>query len=287
MGFNTTAIRFFLSVRTEIAENPKTLVLGRQTFTPTLWLLFQLSRKKLVKEWKKISYIDDFLECLGVNNVDYLDFSSYEGANILQDLGQPVSQNLVNIYDLVVEAGTLEHVPDFVTALSNAKSMVKVGGDLLIIAPANNFLGHGFYQLSPEIFHQALSLDQGFKIKYSILHIEGPFGGRWFNTPLSSDINQRLNITTKNATYICIVAQKISIKNTKVGYQSDYEAAWSARNRLSRLGSVYLRASYPVQRIMTLLILNHKYERKRRKFLKKLPVRGALRLPLIQKFKLK
>lgn len=285
MGFNTTAIRFFLSTNTEFEENPKTLVLGHQNFTPTLWLLSQLKRKQLVKEWKKLSYVDDFLECSGINRVDYLDFSPYEGANILHDLGQPVPQNLIDAYDLVIDAGTLEHVPDFLTALSNTKKMVRVGGSLFIIAPANNFLGHGCYQLSPEIFHRALAFDQGFKIEYSILHIEGFFGGRWINIPNSSDINQRLNISTKNATYICIVAKKISNNATKVGNQSDYEAAWTEGNQISHLGSLYLRASYPVQRILNLLILNPKYAWKSRQLMERLPVQGVLRLPSLQKFK--
>ena len=285
MGFNTSAIRFFLATNNEFAENPKTLILGHQTFAPTLWLLFQLKRKKLVKEWKKLNYIDDFLECSGIQKVDYLDFSSYEGATILHDLGQPIPQNLSEVYDLVIDAGTLEHVPDFLTALSNTKKMVKIGGSLLIIAPANNFLGHGCYQLSPEIFHRALALNQGFKIQYSILHVEGFFGGRWINIPDSSDINQRLNVTTKNATYICILAKKISNNAEKVGNQSDYEYAWTVGNQTSRLGSLYLSASYPVQRILNLLVINRKYAWKARKLMARMPVQGVLRIPSVQKFR--
>jgi hypothetical protein len=283
MGFNPTAIRFFLSTNSEFAKNPKTLVLGHQAFTPTLWLLFQLKRKQLVKEWKKLSYIDDFLECSGIQRVDYLDNSSYEGANILHDLGQPVPQYLVDTYDLVMDAGTLEHVPDFLTALSNTKKMVKVGGYLFIIAPANNFLGHGCYQLSPEIFHRALALDQGFKIEYSILHVEGFFGGRWISIPDSSNISMRLNVYTKNATHVCIVAKKISSSTAKIGNQSDYENVWSFGKRISLFGSLYLRASYPVQRILNLLILNRKYAYKSKQFTKRLPVQGVLRLPSLQK----
>ncbi|TRZ75817.1 MAG: hypothetical protein D4R94_06035 [Chitinophagaceae bacterium] len=285
MGFNTSAIRFFLATNSEFAENPKTLILGHQTFAPTLWLLFELKRKKLVKEWKKLKYIDDFLKCSGIQKVDYLDFSSYEGATILHDLGQPIPHNLVEVYDLVIDAGTLEHVPDFLTALSNTKKMVKIGGSLLIIAPANNFLGHGCYQLSPEIFHRALALDQGFKIDYSILHVEGFFGGRWINIPNSSDINQRLNVTTKNATYICILAKKTSNNDEKIGNQSDYESAWTEGNKISRLGSLYLNASYPVQRILNLLVINRKNVWKERKLMERIPVQGVLRLPSIQRFK--
>lgn len=286
MGFNATAIRFFLSLRTEFAEDPKTIVLGHQSFTPTLWLLFQMKRMQLVKEWKRIDYIDDFLACSGIHNVDYLDFSPYEGANILHDLGQPLTRNLMKAYDLVIDAGTLEHIPDFLAALSNVKKMVKVGGYLLIIAPSNNFLGHGFYQLSPEIFHRALSLDQGFRIEYSILHVEGILGGRWFHVPSSTEINQRLNIKTKKATFICIAAKRVSSKSTKVGNQSDYEVAWTTSNRVSRLGTLYLKASYPVQRILTLTILNRKHARQGRKFVKRLTAQGPLRLPSMQKFDL-
>ena len=287
MGFNTTAIRFFLATNSEFAKYPRTLVLGHQNFTPTLWLLFQLKRKRLVSEWKKLKYIDDFLECAGIRNVDYLDFSAYEGANILHDLGQPIPQTLVGNYDLVVDAGTLEHVPDFLTALSNTKKLVKIGGFLFIIAPANNFLGHGCYQLSPEIFHRSLAREQGFQIEYSILHVEGFFGGRWINIPNSIDINQRLNVITKKPTYVCIVAKKISENLTQIKNQSDYEVAWTVNQQVSRLGSLYLGTSYTVQRMLDLLILRRKYAWQSRMLIKTIPVQGALRLPNLQKLRSK
>lgn len=282
MGFNTTAIRFFLATRSEFKNNPKTLVLGRQNFIPSLWLLYQLNRKGLVKEWKHILYIDDFFKCAGINKLDFLDFSPYEGATIIQDLGQPISDELMNSYDLVVDAGTIEHVPDILTALSNLKKMVKIGGLLFIVAPANNFLGHGCYQLSPEIFHRALTADQGFQIKHSVLHIDGILGGRWINVPDSDDVNQRVSIKSSRTTFICIVAQKVSLTTNKIGNQSDYEEAWSGVNKTSRLGTYYLSAPYVIQVMAQKLILQKKYARRSKSALRRIPVHGLLRLPTLK-----
>ena len=282
MGFNTSAIRFFLATKSEFALNPKTLVVGHQTFRPSLFLLFALKKSGLIQKSKNVSYVDDFLKCSGIETIDFLDFSPYEGANILHDLSKPVPIELRNVYDLVIEAGTIEHIPDLLTALSNVKSLVKPGGHLLIVAPGNNFLGHGCYQLSPEIFHRALSLDQGFNIEYLAVHEESIFGGRWRRVPDSKKVNKRIDIVTRKPTYICILAKKTEEITVKVGHQSDYEAIWNNEVNASRLGSLYLKSPYAIQRITEVLLLQFKHRREMRKLLEKLSVRGILRLPNVQ-----
>jgi len=279
MGFNSTAIRFFLASKPFIPEMTNTLTLGRQSFTPTLWMLGRLKREKLISTSKRLTYADDFFRCSGVKRLDCLDFSAYEGANILHDLGDPIPSELHAKYDLVIDAGTLEHVPDFLSALKNTMAMVKVGGTLMIIAPANNFLGHGCYQLSPEIFHRVLSMDQGFKIKVSYLHEDGPFGGRWRNVQDSKVVNTRVSINTKRATFICILAARVSLKKGVVGNQSDYENLWNETPNISKLGSAYLRSPYFLQRIAYLLVLKRMYAKRSKKTIQKIRTSGFLRLP--------
>jgi SAM-dependent methyltransferase len=285
MGFDSTAIRFFLTSKSEVPENPKTLVLGRQSISPTVWLLFNLKVKKLVNDWKTLHYADDFFTCSGILNPDYLDFSPYEGANILHDLAKPLPQDHVNKYDLVIEAGTLEHVPDIQVAITNTKKALKLGGYLIAISPANNFLGHGCYQLSPEIFHRSFSPDQGFEVIYSVLHVEGPLGGRWYHVPNSSTINQRVEIHTKRATYFCILAKKVSLSNKETKNQSDYEAVWSTPPKVSRMGSVFLKSPYAVKRIISILFLKKKYKFQAKKRLVKIRKHGSLQLPDLKNFK--
>jgi SAM-dependent methyltransferase len=283
MGFNTSAIRFWLATKNEIVTNPKTLVIGRQTFRPSLFLLYAMKRRGLVKETNKISYVDDFLECSGINKLDFLDFSPYEGANVLHDLSQPISENLKNVYDLVIEAGTIEHVPDILIALNNLKSLVKAGGHLLIVAPGNQFFGHGCYQLSPEFFYRALSPDQGFWIEYFVIHEEGALGGRWRVIPDAAEVGKRIDLMTRRPTYICILAKKIETVTTKVGNQSDYEAAWNRELQTSMMGSFYLKSPYILQRIADVLILQVKHRREMNRLLTRISVQGLLRSPVLKK----
>jgi len=84
-------------------------------------------------------YADRFFkECLGVSHVNTLDYSSYEGADILHDLNQPVPANLKGRFDVVVEGGSLEHVFHFPIAIANLMQMTKVGGTIFASTVSNN-----------------------------------------------------------------------------------------------------------------------------------------------------
>jgi hypothetical protein len=103
-------------------------------------------------------YADRFFkECLGVSDVNSLDYSSYEGADILHDLNQPVPANLKGRFDAVVEGGSLEHIFHFPIAVANLMQMTKVGGTIFASTVSNNLCGHGFYQFSPELIFRAIS----------------------------------------------------------------------------------------------------------------------------------
>lgn len=64
----------------------------------------------------------------GCKNVDSIDISDYEGANILLDLNEPIPQKYENKYMAVIDGGLLEHIFDFPSAIKNVMSMVSVGG---------------------------------------------------------------------------------------------------------------------------------------------------------------
>jgi len=114
---------------------------------------------------------DDFLRVfLGVSVLSIMDYSPYEGANIVHDLNQPVPENLHSRFDAVIEAGSLEHIFNFPAAIANLMKMVKVGGSIFIAVPANNLCGHGFYQFSPEIMFRIFTQENGFEVKEVALY---------------------------------------------------------------------------------------------------------------------
>ena len=118
------------------------------------------------------------LAMLGARWVDVLDASDYDGAGLIHDLNEPIPDDWKGCYDLVYDGGTIEHVFNFPIALRNCMEMVRPGGCLLLMTPANNYFGHGFYQVSPCLYYQTLSEENGF-------HVERHAGfGGWSEEPL-------------------------------------------------------------------------------------------------------
>lgn len=70
---------------------------------------FPKSDVKPLENYKFGDYSDGFLrDFLGTITLTILDCSSYEGANIIHDLNQPVPQNLWSRSDIVIDGGSLK-----------------------------------------------------------------------------------------------------------------------------------------------------------------------------------
>lgn len=109
-------------------------------------------------------FAESFFRGLGAVTVDSMDASNFEGATLIHDLNTPVPEAWSEQYDVVYDGGTLEHVFDFPRAIANAMRMTRLGGHLILHTPANNMLGHGLYQFSPELFFRVLGPVNGFEM---------------------------------------------------------------------------------------------------------------------------
>jgi hypothetical protein len=104
------------------------------------------------------------LQSMGATNVRTADASAYEGADIVHDFNDPIDPGLHQAFDTVFDAGSLEHIFNVPGAIANEMNMVKVGGRLLSTLPANNWLGHGFYQFSQEFPYRVFTPSNGFTV---------------------------------------------------------------------------------------------------------------------------
>jgi len=93
-----------------------------------------------------------FLDSLGAESLESLDVSSYQGADIIADLNHPLAVSLLSKYDVVFDAGTLEHLFDLKTSLTNIFSLLTVGGIYYSGVVCSGWVDHGFYQFSPTFF---------------------------------------------------------------------------------------------------------------------------------------
>jgi SAM-dependent methyltransferase len=200
-------------------------------------------KRKSGKELKSIAgyafgdYSDEFLrELLGIERLSVLDFSDYEGADVIHDLNFPVPDHLISQFDAVIDAGTLEHVFNFPIAISNLMRMVKVGGRIFIATPANNQCGHGFYQFSPELMFRIFSPANGFEIDRVSMYeadypsIELSENHVVYDVNDPADVRSRVGIvSSKPVTMIVEAVKTADVPPFETPpLQSDYVATWNA-----------------------------------------------------------
>lgn len=238
MGIHTPNLDFLLKFRGRSLG--EMLILGRQGFHITPHLVdahYIAAAEALLKNYDPSAQLESFNDggfadplfiYLGATSVTTLDASPYEGAQIIHDLNQPVPRELHSRFGAVFDGGTLEHVYDIPTAFRNVTAMLKPGGLFLMATVANNFLGHGLYQFSPELLWRAFAPEAGFEIELMQLVDEAP-------TPQPIDCidsiragkRQEIRVT-HGCTLLMMAARKVSEGAAHAVYQSDYKTIWDA-----------------------------------------------------------
>lgn len=228
MGIEYNTAEFLLSLKKEEIKFDNILMIGRQSYflspkeTRMLFKKYNFSSEWTPSKEYPNNYLEDFLKELGAKNIESMDISKEEGATIIHDLNKPISSELYNKFDIVLDSGTLEHIFDVKQAICNYIKMVNIGGKLILNLPTNNFMGHGFYQFSPEFFNTILSKYNGFKIDKNIVIERSPFN-RKFNVISPSICGQRCETITFWRTEIFCIATKLFDCEINIHQQSEYE----------------------------------------------------------------
>jgi SAM-dependent methyltransferase len=175
MGIDLSVLDFVMKFRGKIAG--ETLLLGRQGMHIPREAGHPQRRiaEAILRKYDSGARFDDvagtgfyaepLFQYLGSARVLSMDASPYEGADIVHDLNRPLPPALHGKFDTVFDGGTIEHVYNPPAAFENVKQMLKIGGLFLSVNGANNHLGHGFYQFSPELMWRVFSADAGFKVE--------------------------------------------------------------------------------------------------------------------------
>jgi SAM-dependent methyltransferase len=202
----------------------KTATLGRQSINlPAKTLTRELGDKV---SWRDTSYCEPMLTAyFGASSVESYDNSDYEKATHIHDFNHPLPTS-AGEFDTVIDFGTTEHVFNVATALRNVVRLCRVGGQVLHVVPANNFCGHGFWQLSPELFFSLYSPRNGFgDTEVFVTSRKQPRSWYRVAPPHSG---YRVPLATWGKTYvICRSVRRAKVENLVV-QQSDYLAAWGA-----------------------------------------------------------
>jgi len=170
MGLNRPAIKLIAESVRDQHMNGRVLILGKQDIwgteqevirwlkesgvTPTACTV-EISRKD---DFRRLGFIQDtsLFKLLGFREAVTLDYSDYEQAEIICDLGEPLPSEVAakaGLFELVIDAGCLEHIFNLPQAMSNLHRLTAPGGVVIHISPSSNYVDHGFYMFSPTLFH--------------------------------------------------------------------------------------------------------------------------------------
>ena len=170
-------------------------------------------------------YADDLLmEHFGASAVASVDASDYEGCKYKRDLNLPLEPDFPK-FDTIVDAGSLEHVLDVSSSFENMRRCCKVGGQILHVTPTNNFIGHGFYQFSPELFYGIYNQVRGFE-QTEVFLVDHARPDVWWKV-VPPRGNWRSTAMSRNETYALVRTKKLSEEvATSEIQQPLYEALW-------------------------------------------------------------
>jgi SAM-dependent methyltransferase len=253
MGLGETGIRFLVSARARGAPFDSIVTLGRQqlqtdpgalreTLAAGRVVISQADAQRLLGEAD--GFCEPLLRFLGADTIDSMDVSPYQKATIVHDLNLPVPDSLKGRFSLVLDGGSLEHVFNFPQAITNCMDLLRVGGHFLGITPANNFMGHGFYQFSPELFFRVFCRDNGFAPPRILVSQDDWRHHQWYEVKDPESARARVTLVNSHPTYMLIQAEKVAAVPpfSSTPQQSDYVVLWvgdpgdesSAQTRHSR-----------------------------------------------------
>ncbi|MBK1636331.1 class I SAM-dependent methyltransferase [Rhodovulum adriaticum] len=240
MGIDLAAFDFLLRIVPALERKDRMVMLGRQSLHVAIPRLRNRADRLLdaycpgltleALENANGGYAEPFFQRLGFDQVDSLDYSDFEGATLVHDLNTPLPKKLHRKYDLVFDGGTLEHVFDVKTALTNAYDLLAPGGSFIGISPGNNFFAHGFYQFSPDLVFSFWKRGMGCEVPECWVLPERPRDKPWqiFDP---HETGHRVRVAGKmpaQRTYLAYVVHRPKRAKARSGVQqSDYTHRWA------------------------------------------------------------
>lgn len=266
MGLDVETTRYLIADSEKAIRGKSVLTIARQTLqmgeSELVALLkdFNISSDVIPDiDWggKRRPYADPLFSYLGASSISSMDYSDYEGADMIHDLNNPIPNEWKKRFDFVCESGSLEHIFNFPEAVKNCMEMVKVGGYFTWAGPANNFFGHGFYQFSPELMYRILSRENGYEVN-RVIAVEYDSGRRWYRVYDPAEKHDRIKLISKRQIGVIVTAKRISeeLIFRSNPQQSDYLAEWD-ENEERKMRAEKKRRSSKLRALKDYLIRNH------------------------------
>jgi SAM-dependent methyltransferase len=224
MGLDIHALNFLLIYKSKKLKD--TVTIGRQSLHLEEDTLRQFIELK--SNYKHNLFCEELLtKYFNAKKVDSIDISAFEEATIIHDMNQIIPKKYHQKFDTVINYGSLEHIFNFPVAIMNCSLMLKPGGQIFHILPANNFCGHGFYQFSPELFSSLYNKKNGYAQTDIFIGDLSDYKNIY---KVKIKKRHRINIMSKNETNLFVR----TIKNKNFSHsniqQISYLDEWSKSN---------------------------------------------------------
>lgn len=199
--------------------------------------------------WDNSTNCQTVLTLLGAERVYAADISNYENPDIIMDLNVPVDNKYHNKFDVILDAGTLEHIFNIPQALENIRLMAKPGGTIILITPASGAIDHGFYQISPTLYYDYFGIN-GFE-NFSCFILEGS-GSKGKIYKYKPDATGILTLVSKKGIAVAFFASKSTNNNLKTNmpiqglynaspyWHGESKSAYSEKKNLLKKFIIYL-----------------------------------------------
>jgi hypothetical protein len=244
MGIGIHPFNFLRYALKKSGSFGKTATIGRQNLDP--------STNQYINKISNLAEIVDYgefcekllLTHFGSVKVDSYDYSDYQGATFTYDLNMPPPSNLTGpeyLYDTIIDSGSLEHIFNIPQAFKNISNMCKIGGTILHALPANNFCGHGFWQMSPELFFSLYSEANGYT-ETEVFLAGAKDIKNWYKVKNPKNGIRRL-LTNSSKVLALVKTKKIQNISHYTVQQSDYVHIWKDSKSESNINSFTMKAN--------------------------------------------
>jgi hypothetical protein len=202
-----------------------TATIGRQAiYVPPAKLNTQVC---LSEKYGNPQYCEELLlEAFGAERVDSFDNSDYEGCTYVADFSKPLDPP--GNYDTVIDCGCIEHIYNIPQALWNISLLCKERGQILHCLPTNGFCGHGFWQISPELFFSLYSAENGYG-ETQVFIADTRDESSWYEVPVPSE-GRRVTVRSPSDNPLYVICRTVKFRafSHENVQQSDYAFIWKA-----------------------------------------------------------
>lgn len=241
MGIDCTLFVQLVDLSTRFVPEGRSLMLGRQGFR--IETAFRRQYERALKQagydtrrfdlLQEDGFSETLFRTLGFGEIESMDASDYEGAQIVHDLNRPVPEALHGQFGFIFDGGTIEHVFDVPCALRNVFNMLRPGGVFVSANGMNGWVGHGMYQFNPELVWTFWRRGCGCEVHRCLGLTKEPGQGRPLEFPDPAEKGIRLRLgkqIPEGRSYLYYEVEKMP--DSALGdavLQSDYVTRWTSR----------------------------------------------------------